>query len=330
MAAGDRMSTDVIVTEPHVTAVVPEIRSRISWGAIISGVFVAIILQVAMNMLGLAIGAAAIDPGSADAITPALGTTTVLWMAASILISLFVGGAVAGYMSGRFGRNEGLWHGLTVWAVTTLFALWMLTSAAGSVLNGVTNVLGQGLGLIGSTAAEIVPAVADSTGLQESLMASIRDEAGAMNERVAASTAGTTNDTDAEGSSPAMAEQPRSMNASLVLAVGDLLSSDEKSPEADTAREKLATMMTDMGYTKEEATATIERWENDYRAVAAQAAERAEKAAEDIADAVAVTAGMTFMIIALGGLAAGAGGFLGAPDVRETVFRRDRTGRVAA
>ena len=323
MAAADRMSTDVIVTEPNVTAIMPAMRSRISWGAIISGVVVAIILQVAMNMLGLSIGAAAIDPGDPNAVAPTFGTATVLWMAASILISLFVGGAVAGYMSGRIGRNEGLWHGLTVWAVTTILALWMLTSAAGSVLNGVTNALGQGLGLLGSTAAEIVPEVADTAVLQDSLLTSIRDEAGAMN-GPAVSTASTTTDTTTDGTG-ATAEQPRSMNASLVLAVGDILAAEEGSPEADTARQNVTTMMTDMGYTQEEATATIDRWERDYRAVAAQASARAEQAAEDIANAVATTAGLTFMVIALGGLAAGAGGFLGAPEVRETVLgRRER------
>jgi MFS family permease len=160
----------MVTTEPSVTAVLPAVRSRISWGAIIAGVVVAMILQVAMNMLGLSIGAAALDPGEPNALTPGFGTATVLWMAASILISLFVGGAVAGYMSGRVGRNEGLWHGLTVWAVTTILALWMLTSAAGSVLNGVTNALGQGLGLLGASAAEIVPEVADTAVLQDSLL----------------------------------------------------------------------------------------------------------------------------------------------------------------
>lgn len=325
MAAADRMSTDVIVTEPHVTAVMPAARSRISWGAIISGVVVAMILQVAMNMLGLSIGAAAIDPGDPNAVAPTFGTATVLWMAASIFISLFVGGAVAGYMSGRIGRNEGLWHGLTVWAVTTILALWMLTSAAGSVLNGVTNALGQGLGLLGSTAAEIVPEVADTAVLQDSLLTSIRDEAGAMSGPTA-STAGTTEGSSTtDGGNGAMAQQPRSMNASLVLAVGDMLSAEEGSPEADTARQNVITMMTDMGYTQEEAAATLDRWERDYRAVAAQASERAEQAAEDIANAVATTAGLTFMVIALGGLAAGAGGFLGAPEVRESVLGRRGT-----
>lgn len=324
MAAVDRMSTDVIVTEPNVTAIMPAVRSRISWGAIISGVVVAIILQVAMNMLGLSIGAAAIDPGDPNAVAPTFGTATVLWMAASILISLFVGGAVAGYMSGRVGRNEGLWHGLTVWAVTTILALWMLTSAAGSVLNGVTNALGQGLGLLGSTAAEIVPEVADTAVLQDSLLTSIRDEAGAMNGPTT-STAATTDTTDGTANSGAAVQQPRSMNASLVLAVGDMLAAEEGSSEADTARQNVTTMMTDMGYSQEEATATLDRWERDYRAVAAQASERAEQAAEDIANAVATTAGLTFMVIALGGLAAGAGGFLGAPEVREAVLnRRDR------
>jgi hypothetical protein len=300
-------------------------RSRISWGAIIAGVVVATILQVAMNMLGLSIGAAALEPGDPGAVAPTFGTVTVLWMAASILISLFVGGAVAGYMSGRIGRNEGMWHGLTVWAVTTILALWMLTSAAGSVLNGVTNALGQGLGLLGSAAAEIVPEVADTAVLQDSLLTSIRDEAGAMN---GPTTSTTSTDTTATGENGAAVQQPRAMNASMVLGVGEMLAAEEGSPEADTARQNVMTMMTDMGISQEEATATIDRWERDYRAVAAQASERAEQAAEDIADAVATTAGLTFMVIALGGLAAGAGGFLGAPEVRETLMaRRDGSAR---
>jgi hypothetical protein len=307
----------------------PAVRSRISWGAIIAGVVVAMILQVAMNMLGLAIGAAALDPGDPNALAPGFGTATVLWMAASILISLFTGGAVAGYMSGRIGRNEGLWHGLTVWAVTTILALWMLTSAAGSVINGVTNALGQGLGLLGASAAEIVPEVADTAVLQDTLLTSIRDEAGAMSGPTTSEastdtgTGTTTGTTTTDGTdTTAAAQQPRAMNASMVLGVGELLAAEEGSPEATTARENLTTMMTDMGITQEEATATIDRWERDYRAVAAQASERAEQAAEDIANAVATTAGLTFMVIALGGLAAGAGGFLGAPEVRETLMSR--------
>jgi hypothetical protein len=318
----DRMNTgpDVVVTEPSVTAILPAVRSRISWGAIIAGVVVAMILQVAMNMLGLAIGAAALDPGDPGALAPNFGTATVLWMAASIFISLFTGGAVAGYMSGRVGRNEGLWHGLTVWAVTTILALWMLTSAAGSVINGVTNALGQGLGLLGSAAADIVPEVAETAVLQDSLLTSIRDEAGAMS---GPSTSATTTDAGATtDNNGANAQQPRAMNASMVLAVGEFLAAEEGSPEAQTARDNLMTMMTDMGVSQEEATATIDRWERDFRAVAAQADERAEQAAEDIANAVATTAGLTFMVIALGGLAAGAGGFLGAPEVRETFMGR--------
>jgi hypothetical protein len=317
----------MVTTEPSVTAVLPAVRSRISWGAIIAGVVVAMILQVAMNMLGLSIGAAALDPGEPNALTPGFGTATVLWMAASILISLFVGGAVAGYMSGRVGRNEGLWHGLTVWAVTTILALWMLTSAAGSVLNGVTNALGQGLGLLGASAAEIVPEVADTAVLQDSLLTSIRDEAGAMNgATTSTSTTGSTDTgTGTTGTDMTAAQQPRAMNASMVLSVGEMLAADEGSPEATAARENLMTMMTDTGISQEEATATIDRWERDYRAVAAQASERAEQAAEDISNAVATTAGLTFMVIALGGLAAGAGGFLGAPEVREAVMTRRTT-----
>jgi MFS family permease len=215
----------------------PAVRSRISWGAIIAGVVVAIILQVAMNMLGLAIGAAALDPGDPNALAPGFGTATVLWMAASILISLFTGGAVAGYMSGRIGRNEGLWHGLTVWAVTTILALWMLTSAAGSVINGVTNALGQGLGLLGASAAEIVPEVADTAVLQDTLLTSIRDEAGAMSGPTTSEastdtgTGTTTGTTTTDGTdTTAAAQQPRAMNASMVLGVGELLAAEEGSP----------------------------------------------------------------------------------------------------
>ncbi len=66
--------------------IAPSKMSRISWGAVIAGVVIAIIIQVTMNILGLAIGAGIVDPTAAQPnIGPTFSTGVVIWLASSTL-----------------------------------------------------------------------------------------------------------------------------------------------------------------------------------------------------------------------------------------------------
>jgi hypothetical protein len=111
---------------------------QISWGAIFAGAVVAIVLQVALGLLGTGVGFAVAEPGEALAIGAGI------WWLVSGLLALFVGGFVAGHLAGVARNADGFIHGAVMWAVATLFSLWMLTTAVGAVAGGAAGILGQG------------------------------------------------------------------------------------------------------------------------------------------------------------------------------------------
>src|SRR5690606_13671551 len=110
----DRVQVDA--TQP----ILPAALRRDSWQAILSGVAVAIILQLALNLLGLSIGASTIDPlYEQDPLQIEFAAGVVLWMAASVLLSMCAGGWVAGRMPGMLDQTDGILHGIVTWAVVS-------------------------------------------------------------------------------------------------------------------------------------------------------------------------------------------------------------------
>jgi len=77
--------------------------------------------------LGVSIGVTAVNPLTADQSSgQALGIGAGIWLIVSTIISLFLGGWVAGRMAGF--RREGALHGLVTWGAVTLLTVLLLTS----------------------------------------------------------------------------------------------------------------------------------------------------------------------------------------------------------
>jgi hypothetical protein len=119
---------------------------RVSWGAILAGVAAALVIQVLLNLLGVGVGAWALDAGNV-ADNPSAGNFSIgaaaWWTVAGILASL-AGGALAGRLSGA-SRDTAQWHGFVTWATTTLVILWLLTTTVGGLLGGALNTVGGAL-----------------------------------------------------------------------------------------------------------------------------------------------------------------------------------------
>jgi hypothetical protein len=106
--------------------------ARISWGAIFAGGIIALATQLVLTLIGTAIGLATLDPATGD--NPSgttLGIGAGVWLVISSLISLFLGGYVAGRLGGTF---NGWLHGLATWAVVTMLTILLLTTAAGGLI----------------------------------------------------------------------------------------------------------------------------------------------------------------------------------------------------
>jgi hypothetical protein len=108
-----------------------ELRGPVVWGAVVAGVFVALIVHILLNMVGAGIGAVSMgSPREGEA--EAIGWGAFAWWSISGIIAAFVGGWAAGVLSGANGSsNRGL-HGFLSWAVTTVFVVTGAAVATGT------------------------------------------------------------------------------------------------------------------------------------------------------------------------------------------------------
>ncbi|NJL92891.1 MAG: hypothetical protein HC915_03790 [Anaerolineae bacterium] len=132
----------------------PESLGRLSWGAVIAGTIISLVLMFIFNLIGIAIGFTQVNPehrtDSAGLKSIAIGG--IVWVAASNLIALFVGGWLAAYFAGIPEGTDGLLHGLMVWAVTGIVTSLLVATGIGRAMNGLASLISSGLGLTSSLA----------------------------------------------------------------------------------------------------------------------------------------------------------------------------------
>ncbi|MFN3405933.1 MAG: hypothetical protein ACK40G_17695 [Cytophagaceae bacterium] len=114
---------------------------RISWGAIIAGAILAVVIQMTLSILGFGIGIGTVDFTSPNP-AQGLGTGSLIWWVVTNLISIFIGAWVAGRLAGVPKPFESMMHGLLTWGVYTIISFYLLTSAVGGILGGATNFIG--------------------------------------------------------------------------------------------------------------------------------------------------------------------------------------------
>lgn len=109
---------------------------RISWGAIIAGTFTALSIQLVLSLLGIGIGLITLDPQTGDNPSgSAIGTGAIIWWTLTSLVSLFLGGMIAGRTAGTF---NGSLHGFVTWATVTVATVLLLSTALGGAFQGAT------------------------------------------------------------------------------------------------------------------------------------------------------------------------------------------------
>lgn len=125
---------------------------KISWAAVFAGALIALGIQLLLSLLGLGVGMSAVDPAQEQNPAAGLGTGAAIWSIVTLLLALFAGSWVAGRLSRTAHRFEGLLHGLLTFVVLILFNIYLLTSAAGSLLNTAGGILGNTVSLAGQGA----------------------------------------------------------------------------------------------------------------------------------------------------------------------------------
>ncbi len=158
-------------TEPAADAV----GFRLSWGAIFAGFVVATVTQIVLSVLGLAIGFSAWDPRVEG--PGGLGMGAAIWFAATAIVSLFLGGLVLGRLAGVLKRKDGVLHGIVMWGLSTLLAVWM-------VANGVGMLVGTTFNTLTRTTTAVVSGAVSATGTAGAAVANRPPGAPAIPERV--------------------------------------------------------------------------------------------------------------------------------------------------
>ncbi len=149
---------------------IAEFGDRVHWGAIISGLVVAISSQILLSSLGAALGFSNIAGSEAPrtesgGVAQAVGVWTIL----SVFISLFIGGWVTARAAGSINRGTAFLNGVILWATTLTISSWLLASGVSGTFGlvaanagNIANQVQQNGGTLPNVAANI-PGVSPTT-----------------------------------------------------------------------------------------------------------------------------------------------------------------------
>lgn len=299
---------------------------RISWSSVLAGVLIAIVIQLALSLLGIGIGLSTVDPKTEANPVQGLGTGTAIWYVLTSLISLFVGGWIAGRLAPARQLFDGVIHGILAWSLVTLVTLYFLTTTIGSILGGVGKLVGGTLGVVGNVAGKGIeaatPAVKDAMKDQGINLNSLKSEAkqllrqtgkpalqpGALAKQANAAGNQVSNSAEDMGANPQGAD-------SEVDGLMDRLSNMGKGVTSEVDKEAVVNVIVARtGKSREEANQIADNWIATSKQAAAkweQTKQEAEAKAREVADKAAKAAStaaiLTFVSLALGAAVAAYG-----------------------
>jgi hypothetical protein len=113
---------------------------HISWGAVIAGVILSLIVYLMPSVLGTAIGASLLRPLSGPVSLRAFGFGSGVWVIVTTVISVFTGA----YFAGRCAPVLRWLHGVLAWALMVLIVMYGTASIVGGAVSVVGNVASSG------------------------------------------------------------------------------------------------------------------------------------------------------------------------------------------
>ena len=307
---------------------------RLSWGAVFAGVIVAIIIQLLLSLLGVGIGFVSFNPTSDTSALGGFGTGAMIWWVIAVIISLFAGGWVSGWLSTTNHKIDRMLHGVLTWSLFALFSLYIVTTSIGALVGGVGSIIGKGLSAAGGAIKESTPAlsnlVGDQLGIDNEDLKNLKEEATLLLRQTGKSelkpenlekTAKDLKD-DAESTAKSAAEDPQNADTEVESLLSKLFSKgDETLSELD--KEALINVVSARtGKSKAEATETVNSWittvqdiKEKVKQVTQEAGDKAKQVGEDVTDAVGKFAIFSFFALLIGAAAAVFGASMGREKV---------------
>lgn len=274
-------------------------RRSPAWGAILAGAVAGLATHILLMLLLTAIGLGAADPATDANPVATFGAGTGIAWTISALLSLFVGGWIAGRCAARVHSVSGAVHGFLVWCVATIAALMLVTSGAGALIGGAARVVGQGLSALGAPLAGAANLAEQAVEQNASMIESMVEEV-TQNPRVQ----------EAAGGVAAAQREIGQALRQLFREGGNL-----RDPQA---REATLKALTTAGVEPEQASRMVDGWISFMQQVRTQfdeakaaAAKSAREVADKAAGAIARGALWGFIGFVFGALAASFGGRMG-------------------
>ena len=91
-----------------------------------------------------------------------MGIGSAIWYIVSSLLSLFVGGWIAGRLASAPRLFDGIIHGVLTWCLVTLLTIYFLTTTLGSIIGGAGKLVGGLVSTAGSAVASAAPSIGNA------------------------------------------------------------------------------------------------------------------------------------------------------------------------
>jgi hypothetical protein len=287
----------------------PAAVRRISWGAIFAGIAVVLVVQLLLMLLGLAVGAATIDPAAGGTGTPdasTLGIGGAVWWLVSTAIAVFAGAWVAGRLAGMPTKTDGMLHGIVTWAAATLLAFYLLTTTVGSLVSGAFGTLGSVASALGQGGQSL------AQGAMQVLPDDIRNQAERLFDRAPAAAG--------QVQQEAQQTQQAAGTTNLLDAVQRVVRGVQEGAAPQDREAAINVISQQAGIPPQEAEQRLEQFQQTYQQYTQQAAEQARQAAEATADTVSQVSFWSVVALVVGLILAAIGGRAGTPrDLRAPV-----------
>lgn len=145
------LGNDTPDSAPPTVRDVSVLRIRpMSWSGVIAGCIAALGLQLILTMLGLGLGALAVDPMTEAEPGRGLGIGVIVWGILSGIISFGLGGFIASRTATSVNSMSGVLQGGLAWALAAVLGVALTAMSTSAVAGGGLAGIGQGLGAMGS------------------------------------------------------------------------------------------------------------------------------------------------------------------------------------
>ena len=283
-----------------------------TWSAVFAGLVVAMGIALLLAFLGIGIGLT-VTPPTGEALT-GLSIGAGIWWLLTGIISLFIGGWVAGRLAKINRRFEGALHGLVVWGLQSIIVVVLITTTLGMIVGGALGVIQASVQAMGEQFVTMAPEITTQVSQQRQGVS-----AGARGANASQQVMNELEDILAETlGEDVSASDTRQLERSIQQM---MISNDRRS------RTEVARQLSEVtGMSQSEANMVANRWSRMAQQTSQQISRGtglmgggASQVAEQALYVAGVAGWWAFFTALLSGIAAAAGGLLGVPGYKTKI-----------